>query len=66
MKVFSKSNKGNKSTPLLQQLTETNCSKLSGKPKGITKITTLKSKMLQSSHEPSVKITTSWKDTLPT
>ena len=51
MKVFSKSNKNNKSTPLLPHFNELNTSKHINKPKGISKVTNYKSKLLQSSNE---------------
>lgn len=55
MKVFSKNNKNNKSTPLLPQFTELNTSKQAVRPKGISKVTNLKNKNLQSSNDYSVK-----------
>ena len=51
MKVFSKSNKNNKSTPLLQHLADINSTKHVVKPKGISKVTNYKTKILQSSNE---------------
>jgi hypothetical protein len=51
MKVFSKSNKNNKSTPLLPHLVDYNSTKQVVKPKGISKVTNYKSKIMQSSNE---------------
>lgn len=50
MKVFSKSSKNNKSNPILPHFNELNTSKQSTKPKGISKVTNYKSKLLQSSN----------------
>jgi hypothetical protein len=44
MKVFSKNNKGNKSTPLLHELAEQHGLKRLGKPKGIAKVNPISSK----------------------
>lgn len=47
MKVFSKNNNHNKSTPLLQSLRLNSTHKPPHKPKGITKITSYKNKLNQ-------------------
>jgi len=51
MKVFSKNNKNNKSTPLLPHLADPNSTKQALKPKGISKVTNYKTKILQSSNQ---------------
>jgi hypothetical protein len=54
MKVFSKGSKNNKSTPLLHSLTShipPKPAKAGLKPKGITKVTSYKNKLTQSTNE---------------
>lgn len=52
MKVFSKANKNNKSTPLLQSLNCKAPAKPANKPRGIAKVTSYKNKLMQSNQEP--------------
>lgn len=51
MKVFSKTHKNNKSTPLLP-LPLSGTLKPTPKPKGISKVTSYKNKLAQTNHHP--------------
>lgn len=60
MKVFSKNNKHNKSTPLLHSLTThipPKPTKPPQKPKGITKVTSYKNKLAHFSHNTNIAMT---------
>jgi hypothetical protein len=56
MKVFSKGQKNNRSTPLLQTVSHT--TRPTPKPKGISKVLDMKNKLMRSNHD-TVRIGTS-------
>ena len=57
MKVFSKQHRNNRSTPLLETNSRSNALPLTGKPKGISKVTSYKNKLTHISQQQSVKTT---------